>query len=214
MKLIDDWLNGKRNFITGKSLYNVLGKNEKLKQLFALSETAFSKQKLIDALTALNVAPVKVQTPEEISFDVMPVVINDDVLTSLANAWKEKYARMNMLRYQLDQYGEDNSTETVAVCEPICKEILQLEKEVNALWKQRDYYLEHKQLPEVKTKRKVLSEKVADSATEIENIKKNIRRNKSRMVRFAAKPLYAQKYNDYLQQYKELTGEDYKERVK
>lgn len=213
MRLIDDWLKGKQNFIVGRSLYKIFGKEEALQKLFAGGETAFAKKKLADALTALSVAPVKVLTAEDTSFTEMPAA-NDEVLNSLQAAWKEKYARMNMLRHNLDQYGSDNSPETIAACEPICKEILMLEKEINKLWRERDYYLENKKLPTVASKKKELSSKIDEAAQQLENIKKNIRRNNGLMQKFSAEPKYAQLYNDYKNRYKEITGEDYKERKK
>lgn len=213
MKLIDDWLSGKRHFITGRSLYKVFGKDDALKALFAKGETVFAKTKLADALTALNAAPVKVLTAEDTSFTEMPADSNE-VLNSLQIAWKDKYARMVFLRHSLDAYGDDNSPGTVAACEPVCKEILMLEKEINKLWKERDHYLEHKQLPTVASKKKTLSNKIEEAAKELENIKKNIRRNKTRMVTFPGEPKYAQLYNDYKDQYKEIAGDDYKERKK
>jgi chaperonin cofactor prefoldin len=213
MKLIDDWLKSKRNFISGRSIYKVFGKDETLKKLFDKGETPFAKNKLAEVLQALNVTPVQVLTAEDISFTAMPES-DDDVLQSLNVAWKEKYARMNLLRHNLDAYGDDNSKETIAACEPICREILELEKEINALWQQRDAYKETGQLPGVTTKKKELSTKLNEAANQLENIKKNIRRNKQQMQKFPAEPKYAQLFNDYLNQYKEITGEDYKERKK
>lgn len=213
MKLIDDWLKSKRNFITGRSLYKVFGKDENLKALFTKGETPFAKNKLAEVLQALNVAPVRILTAEDLSLTEMPHE-DDDVLLSIEAAWKEKYARMNLLRHSLDVYGNDNSKETIAACEPVCREILELEKEINALWQQRDAYKATGQLPGVTTKKKELSTKLNEAANQLENIKKNIRRNKQQMQKFPAEPKYAQLFNDYLNQYKEITGEDYKERKK
>lgn len=212
MRLIDDWLFSK-NFFTGRALYKVLGKNDKLKALFKQGNTCFAAGVLLKSLTELNTAPVMVLTSEDLSLSEMPEE-DDEVLTGINYAWKEQYARMNMLRHKIWEYGADNSPETIAACAPLCKEVLELEKAVNKLWETRDYYKQHGKLPEVETKKIALSEKVGTSAVQIENIKKNIRRNKGLVQKFPGNATYAQKLRDYQELYKEVTGEDYKERVK
>ncbi len=213
MKLIEDWLTGKRNFMTGRSIYKVIGKDEALKKLFAKGETVFAKNKLNEALENLIFTPAAVLSAEDLSLSEMPHE-DDAVLQSIEAGWKEKYARMNLLRHKLDEYGTDNSQETITSCEPICKEVLTLEKEINALWKQRDHYKQHGQLPGVTTQKKELSANLNEAAKQLENIKKNIRRNKDLMNCFKEDPAHAQRYNDYLNRFKEITGEDYKERKK
>lgn len=213
MRLITDWLDGSRNFTVGRAIYRVLGKDVRLKRLFEQGQTSFSANALVAAISSIENMPVTAEATEDIVFVEMPAE-DDNVLRGITTSWKEKYMRMNLLRHKLDEYGTDNSPEAVAACEPLCKEILQLEKEIVGLWKQRDHYQQHGTLPDVKTKKKELPAEPAKAAKAIENIKKNIRRNKLHMQKNPGKPAYAQMHKDYIQQYRELTGEDYKERIK
>jgi hypothetical protein len=184
-----------------------------MKKLFAAGETVFAKNKLNEALEKLILTSAPVLTAEDLSLSEMPHE-DDSVLISIEADWKEKYAHMNLLRHKLDEYGTDNSKETIAACEPLCKEILELEKQINALWTQRDAYKETGKLPGVETRKKELSAKPHEAATQLENIKKNIRRNKNLLKKFPTDAAHVQRYIDYLQQYKEITGKDYKERKK
>jgi chorismate mutase len=212
MILIEKWLNGKQNFIVGRTLYETFGKDAALKTLFSKGETAFAKQKLLSVLQALKSEPVVLREKPEISF-FMPMPESDDkVLQGIAVKWKEKYQRMKYLGYRLDAFGESNAKEAISSCEKICAEILELEQECMQLWKERAEYIETGRLAEVKAKEIEIPTDPLALAKMIDQATKNIRRNRKLMREHPDKPKYAQLYNDHKMIYKKATGKDYKER--
>jgi hypothetical protein len=60
---INDWLNGSQNFIIGRVLYDKLGSDERLKEIFKKGESPETKKSLRAALHAMvttqTVAPVE-----------------------------------------------------------------------------------------------------------------------------------------------------------
>lgn len=205
MLLIDRWLTGNQNFIIGRNLYDTYGANNALKNLFAKGETSHAAKLLIESLQAINQSGARQKiTSDTTSLLAMPKG-SDNMLQAIEEAWKPKYNRMIYLRHKLDEFGTDNSTETRAKCFDICKEVLLLEKEVNALWQQRDYYQEHGRLPIVK-KAYDLPTTALGLGRFIETCKRQIRRYKATM---ATNTNHAQIYQDNLAKYKAATGEDY-----
>jgi hypothetical protein len=109
MIIVDRWLQGKQNFIVGKVLYEILGTDAAMKNLFAKGESAFAKKKLHDVLSALNEKKMRrTLTAYNLPLTTAMPDSDDKVLHSLNTDWKEKYARMNLLRHKLDEYGERN----------------------------------------------------------------------------------------------------------
>ncbi len=204
MELITRWLKGNRNFIIGKSLYASFGKDEALKKLFNQGETPFSKAKLATALEAiLNTQSSFQPHTSTDSFKAMPGS-NDSVLQAIQNAWKEKYAKMNLLRHELDKYEKRNDWEAVAKCKTMVKEILELEQEVNQLWDKRDEYLENGKLPGVKENEFVIPEDPVKLGKLIESLKKNIRRNKLKAKENPNRAEYAALVKDYESRLQEI----------
>lgn len=197
MELIQRWLKGNRNFIVGKNLYASFGADGALKKLFDQGETVFSKQKLISALEAVltTPAPAAIQTSPE-PLKIMPES-TDSVLQSIQNGWKEKYSKMNLLRHQLEEFGERNDWEALAKCKTICKEILELEQEVNHLWGQRDEYLAKGKLPGMPESDFVIPDNPVEIGKLIEAVKKGIRRNKKKALENPTNPVYAALVKEY-----------------
>jgi hypothetical protein len=212
MLLIDRWLNGKRNFIVGRVLYDVFGNDKGIKDLLRKGNTAFSGARLLQALQQLNAKPVTVvhEVAEATMFMPMPAG-TDDVLIGLENEWKPSYVRMNFLRHKLDEYNERNDDEARTACAALCKEILQLEKDVMQVWNKRNYYAEHGKLPFVQDVKDDMPGDPLKLAFYIENIKKNIRRNRKLMNEPGADAKYAQLYGQWKDKYFMAVGEEYKE---
>jgi hypothetical protein len=213
MLLIDRWLAGRRNFIVGRVLYDVYGNDAGIKALLSKGNTAFSYSRLVQALESVRVKPVKAvvhEVAEATLFMPMPQG-TDEVLQGLEREWKPIYMRMNLLRHKLDEYNDRNDEEARTACGALCKEILQLEKDVMQVWKRRNYYVEHGALPWVNDVDDDMPDDAVKLALYIENIKKNIRRNRQRMSAEGADAKYSQLYVQWKQKYFKATGEEYKE---
>ena len=209
MILIERWLKGNRNFIVGKSLYAKFGNDKAVMQLLEKGETAFSLNALVHALEAIAATHVP-GTSKHAEPAVMEMPKADNaVLDSLQEQWKEKYMRMNLLRHSLDKYGTDNSRETMNACDKICKEILSLEKEINGLWNERDYFLVHGRLPDVKEDKAQMPTNAVELASFINSCARQIRRYKHTSV---SNSKHAQLMEDYKAKYKAATGKDYGEK--
>lgn len=214
MLLIDRWLQGKQNFIVGRVLYDVYGYDKSIKELLRKGKTAFAQQRLHQALTEINTKPVKAivhEAPEVTMFMPMPAG-TDEVLVSLEAEWKPLYARMNLLRHKLDEYDERNDADAIAACEPMCKEILELEQQVMQVWKKRNYYVEHGALPFAQPVNDEIPTEPLELAKFINNCKKNIRYNRLAMHKPGADAQFAERYVKYKDLYNLATGEDYKEK--
>jgi hypothetical protein len=213
MILVDRWLHGKQNFIVGKVLYEILGTDAAMKNLFAKGESAFAKKKLHDVLSALNEKKVRrTLTTYDLPLTTAMPDSDDKVLHSLNTDWKEKYARMNLLRHKLDEYGERNDVDALNACKDLCKEICEIEQDVMFLWKQRDEYLQTGRLPVVKESKIEIPTDPVELGKFIENRKKDIRRNRKKMIDEPGVAKWAQMYNDHKELYKKATGKEYNEK--
>ena len=203
MQLIENWLKGSRNFITGKILYDKYGADNSLKKLLLQGETPTAKKKLIAALQAI--ADAGKIPAAEVKADVLSTMPagSDDVLESIRNEWLPRYQEMNYKRHRLDEYGDRNDKEAIANCKVLCFEILELEQQVMACWAKRDHYLDHGQLPEVKVEKLEIPTDPVKLATLINTLKRNIRRNKQLTQQDKENPKYpalVKKYEQQLQQ--------------
>jgi hypothetical protein len=213
MVIVDRWLSGKQNYIIGRVLYDVLGNERTVKELFAKGETPFAKNKMVDELKKLN-EKSSVQF-SSFTIDHSPLVATqrtgDAVMHSLDAEWKEKYARMNLLRHKLDEYGERNDDEARGACATLCKEILELEQQCMKIWTSRNVYEETGHLPEVNNKKIEIPTEAIELGKFIENRKRDMRRYRKKMQDEPAVAKWSQLYNDHHQLYKEATGKEYNE---
>lgn len=231
MDIINNWLNGKRNYYVGVAIYNTFGHDAGLKKLFA-TKSAYAEQKLVEALQGLVQKVVTVpQTPKPTPS--MPDTA-DPVLIAIKNEWMPLYVAMNFKRQQLHNYrhihpcscknypdcGHQLSTKEKELNELYKKtrktlafEILDLEQQCQNCWDKRDYYLTHKVLPNQEAKPKF--EKPTDPlelGRAVEACKKNIRRNRKKMKDIADNAEYAALYQYWKDYYQFLTGKAYAEK--
>lgn len=228
VQIILNWIGGQQNFTVGATLYKTFGTDEAFKEQLSQGETPEAKNKLVDELRKL-VDPPK-QKPQEFNkipqeshkhtneveayrpeTSEMPFA-DDEVLQAIRNEWHPLYQRMNLLRYSLDKYGPDNSPEAIEYRKPLTFEIRQLEKECNAIWAKRDYYLKEGKLPFVSEAKFEIPTDPVKLAMLINNIKKSIRTNRKLMKDHPGNPKYAQLYNQYKAKHKTVTGKDYEEK--
>jgi hypothetical protein len=218
-KIIQKWLNGQQNYTVGVAIYKAIGTDKLLKQLFDQPPTDYSKKRLQEELKRLNQAPAAVvatiaapraSTAQE--WQEMPSSDDEPVLRSLQEQWKPIYSQMNYLRHQLDQF-KGNDPVMIEQRKPLVFQILDLEQQCLRIWSRRDHFIQNKRLPEdvVKSKFKPVPTDPVKLAQYIENLARNIRRNKSDMEKHPDQPQYAQRSADYSEQYFKVTGKHYKE---
>lgn len=211
MYIIENWLNGPRNFFVGKAVYKTVGGDKKLIDLLDKGKTPIAEELLLKAMQKLLQAPALPPVPKPMeTADDFPKT-TDPVLNSIREEWLKPYQDMNYKRHQLDQY-KGNSPEMIAKRKPLAFEILELEQQCMRAWKKRDYYLQHGKLPDVADTKKELPTDPVELGKYISNLAKNIRRNKLLMKQHPDKPVYTQKYEQYKQEYIDATGTAYQEK--
>lgn len=211
MYVIEKWLNGPRNFYVGKAVYQTVGNDKHLLEVLNKGKTPIAEELLLKALQKLCAAPAAapVAKPMETADD-MPVS-NDPVVKSIREEWMKPYQEMNYKRHELDKY-QGNDPAMVMKRKELAFEILELEQQCMKAWKKRDHYQQHGKLPDVATKQIVLPTDPIELGKYISNLAKNIRRNKQLMKEHPDKPVYAQKYEEYKQEYIDATGKEYQEK--
>ncbi len=201
MLLIENWLNGSKNFIVGRALYARFGADAKLKELFAKGELPFIKDALVKALQAINESGKRTVIKEVYaSYEKMPPG-KDSILRALHEEWTPLYSRMKLLQYKLGSYGSDNSTETRENCRLLCVEILDLEQQCMVIWAKKDFYEEHGHLPETRTDEIEIPEDALEAGRLLETTKRQVRRYKKECKDNPANAKYAgllKKYEDQL----------------
>jgi len=203
MELIKKWLSGKKNFHVGVVLYDQFGTDKKLKQLFESGPDEHKQNRLERELTKLLAKPPELlQTRAQKPGDSheMPKSHNP-VLEALRNEWNTPYQRMQYLRHELDKYV-GNTPQSIALRHPIAKEILELEQICMRVWSRRDYYLVHGDLPEVKIDDVPMPTDPVLLGRMIQNIERNIRRNKKLIIDHPTNveyPLRLKMYEDRLE---------------
>lgn len=205
------WLAGAQNFIVGRALYKQIGTDDNVKQQLLKGENAGTIALLRNAMQALLEQPAQKAIIGDSRASEMPAS-DDTVLKALREEWLPLYARMNYLRAAIDKYGESNLPEVVAAREPVAFEILQLEDQCEQIWSKRSHYLEHGSLPELKQEEFTIPEDPRELAKLLQNIPRNIRRNRNKMLNPGADAMYAQLYVRYKELYKQITGKDYQEK--
>lgn len=214
MQIINNWLNGRRDFYVGRVMYEVFGLNQSLKALLKKGRTPFAEKEMYKALEALANSGGPVKPPVKPANKDVAVMDDskDAVLQSLKNEWMPLYQRMNLLRHELDKYGDRNDWEATAWRKPRASEIKELEQQINQLWDKADHYHKHGRLPFVQEKKVDIPTDPVKLGKMIESIKKNIRRNRDRMSKHPERSEFTQRYEDYKKQFKELTGKEYVEK--
>lgn len=185
MKLIEQWLQGGQPYNIGVKLYLMYGADVQLKRLLSTEgETAFKKQQLAAALRQLvqpaplvattDAAPPspKDNTPttHEVFAKQWPSSLNkDDVLKGLHEQARLLLKEIASMHASLPHLPDDERKQTAFA-------LLRKDDDLDALYYQRDYYLQHGRLPDQPG-----FELIADpllAAQRIANLKRYIRREK------------------------------------
>lgn len=147
MKIIADWLNGRRNYTVGCILYNRFGSDDELKILFERGKTDFTESKLLECLKEMVVPTKKEEKIKEVAVEKFPESKNK-VLISLRDQWMPFYTEMNYKRHQLDKFLFQKTDAAMKRRAKLAMDILNLEKRCMFIWQQRDHYIEFGRLPQ------------------------------------------------------------------
>lgn len=143
--VIKAWINGTRSYGPGVQLYLQYGTDDDLKTFFMGEKTPFREKKLLEELTLLfrfgaNAAPSG-NNPVEAS-DVKTAAPTDESLLRLYNKKIALYREKDLLRSRLESYQSDFERGIAA------HRILQLRREISAIWAAEEYFRTHGRMPE------------------------------------------------------------------
>lgn len=223
MQLIDDWLKNGKNFLVGSCIYDAVGHDNALKQLFEHGETDYAAKRLLEALLAINKGataaasttspPAKNITKDDADKSMQSMPETDDaVLASIRNEWLPVYKAMNYKVAALDLWGTSNAPEAIADRKKLAQEILDLEQQLMKLWEKADTYKETGKLLDSTQKEFIKPTDPIELANAINTCKRTIRRHRTDMNKHPDKPKYAIKYIQQKELYVQLTGKHYEEK--
>jgi len=146
--LIKNWIAGKRNFTVGTVLYKRYGDDEALKILFEKGKTDYTEKKLLDELKKIVEPVVTLQRTERSTMNHEPFPESSNkVIHSLREQWMPLYTEMNYKRHELDKFLNQKTDAAMRRRAKLAMEILSLEKQCMAIWRQRDHYIGFGKLP-------------------------------------------------------------------
>lgn len=202
MKLITDWLNGKRNYTYGCILYSRFGMDDELKQLFEKGKTPYTEKKLLESMQALAVPDIdKKKEPAARYAESFPASHNK-VLNSLRDQWMPLYTEMNYKRHQLDKFLFQKTGAAMIRRAKLAMEILQLEKKCMLVWAQRDFYNEFGHLPQMEKAEPVVDP--AKLADRYKNVQCNVRRYRMLLKRDPGNPRHIANMQKYEKEFEEI----------
>lgn len=160
MDQVKAWLTGPRKYDEGANLYLQYGRDEALKRIFREPVSDYKKKKLEEALRSLlqKTTEVKVKVEVQKSVAVEGVAVadrkwpkeKDSTLNALHEQWKPKFAEMMNLMSRIYDVALAGKTDSAQKQEAgrMAHRILDLDDECDDIYRQRDFYLLHKKLPE------------------------------------------------------------------
>ena len=165
MEAIRLWLNGSRRYDTGAKLYTQYGNDKLLKRLFSESVTDYKQKRLVSVMEDLLANTAFVKAEKEVAYkkqiirvihEAQPLsgwsVEMDEVEQALHTHWKPLFAEMMDLESRVDDAGiageKDNAKKVEAG--RMALRILELDALCDEFYSRREYYHEHKKLPDSK----------------------------------------------------------------
>lgn len=162
VEILKHWLNSSRDYDTGVRLYLEYGDNDAFKDLFASEgQSAFKEQKLQSLLTDLYrnyqtpdasatkkpLPPVEPATSHK-RWPAQP--ITDPVILALWKKWRPMFSEMQSLQHRIYEVALAGQTDPNKSYEAgqMAFRIKDLEDDVQEIYSQRDFYIEHNQLPD------------------------------------------------------------------
>lgn len=160
MDEVKAWLTGPRKYDEGAILYLQYGRDEALKRIFREPVSDYKRKKLEEALRSLlqKTTEVKAKVEVQKSVAVERVAVadrkwpkeKDATLNALHEQWKPKFAEMMNLMSRIYDVALAGKTDSAQKQEAgrMAHRILDLDDECDEIYRQRDFYLLHKKLPE------------------------------------------------------------------
>ena len=162
LKAINDWLNGSRNYNQGVSLFAEHGESQMFKDLFASSQNPYTETKLVEMLTAINVAsappdllptgdttkrkPTELkafQPKQEHSFEPVDLTKAPKALQSLDNRRKQLFQQAATEKERLSSSYYTNAAERFEALK-IIHDNFYGTKGIQAIWKRIDHWQKFK----------------------------------------------------------------------
>lgn len=231
MQKIKDWLSGSKNFIIGRAIYRAcISSDDDLIKLLDKGFTPYSHQQLINAMQDHldNSSGIQVQKMFPISeaksnkpnilttntaFIPANIEVDPFVLKAIDAEWQIPYKKMQSYITQLDQFGDANDDNAIAKRNELAEKILELEKQVNAIWAKKDQYKKTGMLTNTAQDEIEIPTDPIELASLINRTKKGILNNRIRMQKHPDKPGYAERYQKYKEQFFKITGKHYQEKA-
>lgn len=156
------WLKSNRDYATGARLYLVYGKDAKMRRVFMEPESDFKKKKLVEVLTAMVTQKTevvkKVEVTKAIAIERISVSDRrwpaqmDETVKALHAKWLPIFAEMNNLMARIYDVAKAGQTDPAMKQEAgrMAHRICDLDDDCDAIYAQRDHYLQYGKLPEEK----------------------------------------------------------------
>lgn len=162
MEAIKAWLNNRPDYLSGVGLYFQHGKDPLLKRLFLEAHSPFKEGKLRDALQAIYAAyknPVSETAKAKETVKRSPFnqykhwpaqPIEDAVLLAIWQQWRPLYGEMKNLQHRIYDVALAGMTDPNKALEAgqMTFRILDLDDQIESIYAKRNFYYEHKRLPE------------------------------------------------------------------
>jgi hypothetical protein len=156
---IRSWLNSSRNYDEGVKLLLQHCSDAKIKRLYTIEGPSdFKKQLLYKELQKIYTSketthrtPATQNPKLEIQNPSKWPATMDEVVAALFNQWKPLFAERNALCSRHYEVAKQNEKESGKMAH----RILDLDDEIDLIYEQRDYYLQHGRLPEKKVPKKL-----------------------------------------------------------
>lgn len=218
MDNIRTWLNGPRDYATGAKLYLMHGENAALRRCFSEPASDWKKKKLAEVLTEMltkktavvkKVAVTKEKAIERVSVaDKKWPEQMDATVAALREKWKPLFAEMMNLMariYDVAKLGDIDPAmkrEAGQMAHRICD----LDDMCDAIYEQRDYYLQHGKLPEEKKPMELVNDPIKMPVA-LENARRYVRQYRNKLKKNPADVYAAEKLKLYewaVEEYKRL----------
>ncbi len=161
------WLNSDKDYKSGVALYDKHGTSQVVKDMLKKHENDFTREKLFSALTAIQGAEKPLKRIKTAPVDPRT---RPDILIVKEKLKGELYAQLNHYRSKAFE------AKTVRTRYRYVKKVKELERQIQELWEELDYYDQHGQL--MPKKKAVAFDNVLDMYKRLDLLTNYINRSK------------------------------------
>lgn len=192
MDAIRTWLNSARNYAAGARLYFIHGNNASLKRVFSEPASDFKRKRLQEELTKLitkkEIIVKKVAVTKEKAIEHIAVSDRkwpdkmDATVAALKEKWKPLFAEMMNLSSRIFEVAKAGQKDPAQKQEAgrMAHRICDLDDACDAIYQQRDYYMEYKKMPEEKKPMELVVDPVKMPVA-LENARRYVRQYKNKL---------------------------------